>query len=620
LVLQDLRRSTRLHEGAEQTDSELLEAFRRSRDPLALEVLVRRHAPMVWGVCRRTLANHHEAEDAFQATFLVLLRKAVSIRSPELLPNWLYGVAYKTARKARQRAAKRGSREKQVRALPEPPPGPHNDTSGLDLRDVLDVELGRLPEKYRIAVLLCDLEGKTRHEAARQLRVPEGTVASRLATGRGLLARRLIRRGLGVSAIGLAATGVHQVASGAVPAALLASTAKAVGLLAAGEAAAAGLVSAEVSALADSVLRAMTVAKQKTAGVCLVLAALVLAGGMVARRALEPQPTPPQPALQEPGEVMRFPAPAAADEVRRITVEEVAWSVSFSNDGQRALIGGGGHAPLRVCDLGNVKEGPRTIAQDGCWSAVYAPDGKCIAVGSGDGWIHFVYTADERVRPGIKLPGGRVRNVAFSPDCRLLAASYADGRLYLLEFVAGKSEFRYGRYKFTVPFRADNNAVHSAVFTPDGERLLVIDPDHTLRLYELGSRREVRKFEGHTARITDVTVSADGRRALSCSADQTLRLWDLQTGKELRRLEGIDGPHGVAFCPDGRRALSGGGDGAVRLWDLDTGRQLHRFDGHEGAVVCVAVSPDGRYALSGSFDHTARLWRLPNPTSAPEAP
>ena len=111
LVLQDLRRCTRLHEGAEQTDSQLLEAFLCSRDPLALEVLVRRHAPMVWGVCRRTLADHHEAEDAFQATFLVLLRKAASLRTPELLPNWLYRVAYQTARKARQTAARRGSRE-----------------------------------------------------------------------------------------------------------------------------------------------------------------------------------------------------------------------------------------------------------------------------------------------------------------------------------------------------------------------------------------------------------------------------------------------------------------------------------------------------------------------------
>src|SRR5262249_27308846 len=251
LVLQGLRRSARLCEGAEQTDGQLLEAFLRSRDPLALEVLVRRHAPMVWGVCRRTLANQHEAEDAFQATFLVLFRKAVSIRTPELLPNWLYRVAYKTACKARQRAAKRCSREKQVKALPEPPPDPHKDTFGLDLRAVIDDELGRLPEKYRIAVVLYDLEGKTRHEAARQLRLPEGTVASRQATGRALLAKRLLRRGLGVSATSLAATGLQQAASGAVPATLLANTVKAVGLLAAGETVAAGLVSTEAPPLAD---------------------------------------------------------------------------------------------------------------------------------------------------------------------------------------------------------------------------------------------------------------------------------------------------------------------------------------------------------------------------------
>jgi RNA polymerase sigma factor (sigma-70 family) len=183
-VLQHFRRSALLHDGAEWTDSQLLEAFVRGRDPLALEVLVRRHAPMVWGVCRRTIADHHEAEDAFQATFMVLLRKAASIRAPELLPNWLYRVAYKTACKARQRAAKRCSREKQVEVLPEPPPPPHEDTIGLDLRDVLDEELGRLPEKYRIAIILCDLECRTRHEVARQLRLPEGTVASRLRTGR----------------------------------------------------------------------------------------------------------------------------------------------------------------------------------------------------------------------------------------------------------------------------------------------------------------------------------------------------------------------------------------------------------------------------------------------------
>jgi RNA polymerase sigma factor (sigma-70 family) len=612
LVLHDLRRSALLHEGAERTDSQLLEAFVRGRDPLALEVLVRRHGPMVWGVCRRTLADHHEAEDAFQATFLVLLRKAVSIRTPELLPNWLYRVAYKTACKARQTAAKRGSREKQVRALPEPPAEPHPDTFGLDLRAVIQEEVGRLPEKYRTAILLCDLEGRTRPEAARQMGLPEGTVASRLAKGRALLARRLIRRGLGVSAAGLTAAGFHQAASGAVPVALLANTAKAVSLLAAGEAPAAGLVSAEVSALADYVMRGMAVARLKTPAVLLVLAALVLAGGIVTSNALETPRAQPRPAPAAPG---------APDEVRLIAVEERALSVSFSPDGRQALIGTGGHGvPIRICDVSSVNEAPRTFANDGwprnvayddCWSAVYSPDGKVVGVGSGDGWIGLLGAADGLPRRGVNFKAGRVRNVTFSPDGRLLAASHADGWLRLLEFDPGKPPYGF-KLRQPPPFRADDGAVHSAAFTPDSKHVLVIDPDHTLRLYEVDSGKEVRRFEGHAEPVTDVAISADGRRGLSCGDDKTLRLWDLEAGKELRRLKDPEGGlHGVAFCPDGRRAVSAG-DRTVRLWDLTTGQELHRFDGHEGAVICVAVSPDGRYALSGSSDHTVRLWRLPD--------
>src|SRR5262249_6501214 len=146
--LQHLRRSALLREGAEQTDGQLLEAFIRRRDSQALEGLVRRHAAMVWGVCRRTLANYHDAEDAFQATFLVLVRKAASIRSRELLANWLYGVAHTTARKARQMAAKRSTREKQMVPMPEPKVEPTDREFGPELRALLDEELSRLPDKY----------------------------------------------------------------------------------------------------------------------------------------------------------------------------------------------------------------------------------------------------------------------------------------------------------------------------------------------------------------------------------------------------------------------------------------------------------------------------------------
>jgi RNA polymerase sigma factor (sigma-70 family) len=293
--LDRLRRTELLREGAEQTDGQLLEAFVGRRDARALEALVRRHAPMVWGICRRTLANHHDAEDAFQATFLVLFRRAASIRTRDLLANWLYGVALKTARKARQMAGKRSVREQQMSPMPEPPAVESRDCAfGAEQLRLLDEELSRLPEKYRVAIVLCDLEGRSRPEAARQLRKPEGTVASRLARGRAMLARRLTRRGLDVSASSAAAVWSQQ-ASGALPEALLTRTIKAAGLLAAGQAVTAGLISTKVPALASDVLRAMAAPKWIAAGIVLLLAALALGAGIVIRHALLSPPSSPEP-------------------------------------------------------------------------------------------------------------------------------------------------------------------------------------------------------------------------------------------------------------------------------------------------------------------------------------
>src|SRR5262249_9807142 len=147
------------------TDGQLLECFLRRRDKAALELLIRRHGPMVWGICRRVLPSHHDAEDAFQTTFLVLIRKAASLTSRELLANWLHGVAYQTALKARQTVARRRQREKQVVELPEPQA--MEPDSGQELHQVLDQELSRLPEKYRLLILLCDLQNRTRKEVAR---------------------------------------------------------------------------------------------------------------------------------------------------------------------------------------------------------------------------------------------------------------------------------------------------------------------------------------------------------------------------------------------------------------------------------------------------------------------
>src|SRR5437868_5839550 len=190
-AIEDIRRAM-FHQAAScLSDGQLLDRFTQDRDEAAFAALVRRHGPLVWGVCRRVLRSHHDAEDAFQATFLVLARKAASIASRGLLANWLYGVAYNTAIKARSLAARRKAREKQVTEMPEPEPARHDPWH--DLQPLLDQELSRLPDKYRAPVVLCDLGGKTRKEAARLLGCPEGTVAGRLARGRVMLARRLAR-------------------------------------------------------------------------------------------------------------------------------------------------------------------------------------------------------------------------------------------------------------------------------------------------------------------------------------------------------------------------------------------------------------------------------------------
>jgi RNA polymerase sigma factor (sigma-70 family) len=177
---------------AELTDCQLLERFAQRQDAAAFATLIQRHGPMVLGVCRRVLSHAQEAEDAFQMTFLVLVRRAGSIQQPERLGNWLYGVAYRTAHKARARLARRRHHERQVE--PMSPSDPHADLHWQELRSVLDDELQQLPAKYRTPLVLCYLEGLTNEEAARRLGWPTGSMSYRLARGRKLLGDRLRQR------------------------------------------------------------------------------------------------------------------------------------------------------------------------------------------------------------------------------------------------------------------------------------------------------------------------------------------------------------------------------------------------------------------------------------------
>src|SRR5262245_21016191 len=201
-VLHNLRLSWRSKEEGSRPDGDLLESFLTRRDESAFEALMRRHGPMVLGVCRRVLQNEHDAEDVFQAAFIVLARRARALDGSGSVANWLHTVAYRLALRARAGAARRRAVERQAVDMPRPEPS--SDLLWRDLRPVLDEELGCLPEKYRAPLILCYLEGKTTEETARQLGCPFGTVSSRLARGRDLLRQRLLRRGLAPSAGALA--------------------------------------------------------------------------------------------------------------------------------------------------------------------------------------------------------------------------------------------------------------------------------------------------------------------------------------------------------------------------------------------------------------------------------
>jgi RNA polymerase sigma factor (sigma-70 family) len=323
-VLRQIRRVALRNACDGATDAHLLELFLTQRDEAAFEALLRRHGPMVLGVCRRVLRHAQDAEDAFQATFLVLVRRAASLRSRELLGNWLYGVAHRTALSARAMSAKRRARE---RHAPErPAPDAPAEAASEELLAQLDAALARLPDRYRVPIVLCELEGRSRKEVARTLGLPEGTLSWRLAHAKKLLARRLARYGTVLTAAGLTAALAHTTAAACVPTSLLNTTARAALRIVAGESLKAEAVSAHVVILTEGVLKAMMLSKLKTMwAVALVVAIGAGAVGLTYRPAVA---QPPSPFADRPAEKLAPAAPlagrAAPDELEELRLEVAA--------------------------------------------------------------------------------------------------------------------------------------------------------------------------------------------------------------------------------------------------------------------------------------------------------
>jgi RNA polymerase sigma factor (sigma-70 family) len=312
--LQRLRWSLRSHSAGEATDADLLGRFIESREEAAFATLVHRHGPMVFNVCRRLVPNSADADDAFQATFLVLVRRASSIRKPQLLGNWLYGVAHRVAVRARAQAARRrAGKMSEVEMIPA---NPYRE--GSEWSPVLHEELNRLPDKYRAPMVLCYLQGKTNQEAAELLAWPVGTVKGRLTRARELLRKRLTRRGVMLSSAVVAAALAPASGSAAVPAALADATVRAALLVATGPMAAAG-VSVSVAALTKGVVQTMLISKVSTVcGMVVVMGLLGSSAAIMVHRSFAAAPESPGTLAQaEPAPLPREPAQAEDQEEPR---------------------------------------------------------------------------------------------------------------------------------------------------------------------------------------------------------------------------------------------------------------------------------------------------------------
>jgi cobalt-zinc-cadmium efflux system membrane fusion protein len=368
--LQRLRRVVRPEVGG-LPDVQLLERFVTRRDEAAFELLLWRHGGLVLHVCTRLLRNVQDAEDVFQAAFLALARRGPSIGKGEAVGSWLYKVAYRLALRVRARAVRDAGRQNRA----EIPPRPMVNGLGSDERLVLDEEINRLPDKFRVAVVLCYLEGKTTHEAARDLGCARGTVCSRLAWARQRLRSRLTRRGLTLSTAAVTAVWRPEPAlasAGTNLSALVGATLRAA-VLFISKTAGAGTLLGPSAVLAEGVLRAMVLTKLKAAAaVLLVLAALGVGAGLCTQRLLADKPQVEEPVLVRGTDGVRLPT-ALVTKLGVQTVEVKAREArprvlrllgSLALDPTRLLRIRVRFAPAEVMEIGQVTDRTRSVRAD----------------------------------------------------------------------------------------------------------------------------------------------------------------------------------------------------------------------------------------------------------------
>ncbi len=643
-----------LQQTSDASDASLLEQYIRQRDDSAFAALVRRHGPLVWRVCRRLLRQTQDAEEVYQATFLVLARRAAKIRKPAALASFLYGVAYRIARKARADGFRRQSRP--GGPIAEPLGDPASEAAWREIEQILIEEVHALPEKYRTPVLLCYWEGLTNEEASRRLGWPTGTVKTRLLKARQLLHERLTRRGVSLSAGAI----VTLLASSGGDAAVLPHLA--VAAVRAAFQGTSGFMT-PAAALAEQAVRSMIYAKVR-----LVAAMLLLVGGTITlayhalgeRQAEENQPAQPNPPAKEAALVRpvkekqqartdRYDDPLPPGAVARLGTRRLCGSgdpmwLQFSPDGSK--IASQGIFVLTVWDSISGKRLAERLNYDPIVNGMaWRKNGTGVAIIRLPDRSYFV---SEFTNPSEKVPNplpvpppnaipnpgpDGVEWLALSPDATRLAMvrNYEKEKITIELFtvVTGRLVSELKRERTLGPF---NGPCREVRYSTAGQLIILSSPkekkgDWSLMIVDTDRNRVLR-----TCRIPPpgfcpwkymLSLSPDARLAAIPPARTdgpnnhtgTIRIWDLVAGKELRSLPFEERGYGTghALTPDGNHLITSNSKVYFQIWDLATGKAVLRSgEQHStewGMASAVSVSPDGRrFATARQGDGQVDIW------------
>jgi RNA polymerase sigma factor (sigma-70 family) len=639
----------------ESSDAELLRRFLDAHDEAAFVGLLRRHGPMVRDVCHR-LCQEADADDAFQATFLLLWRKAASIRRRPAVASWLHGVARRIALHARQV----GQVPTRVDDRIDPSADdPARLASWREVCAILDAEVQGLSDKYRAPLILCYFEGRTRDQVARQLGWSLRTLHRRLQRGRELLRARLSRRGIALPAA-LVAAALAPRTAGAISPALLASTLSVVRGGAAGTGVAGTSAAARVARLVQGTAATVSVAPGKVAAAVLVLAVGVLAAGWAAWTATAPAPpsaTAPD-AQPAPRAVRELAAADGAPKQERTDrygdpLPEGALvrlgTVRFRNSSAPALLafrpgtrqllsvsGGDEGVSVRLWDArtGKVLRDTRTPLPAGVSDAAVSSDSKYLAVAWYDrysdkplplapgGVALWDGTRGKELRPPPRLDKP-VTCLAVADGGKLLATGDLGGFIHLWDVPTGRELRRCEGRRGTWGRLA---------FAPDGKSLASVDfTKAVLCFWDVAAGTERRTLTLSKGALAAAAFSPDWRRLATAAGrgEKVILLWNLASGKEIRRIDVPSETVSLAFAADGKllasgdlRTDAGATDVTVRLWNVRTGKELRRLPMGVFAVSALAFTSDGTRLATGGrgLSPVARVWDVASGKPAVDFP